>query len=83
MAFTWVQSIAVGTPVNYLALKELRDNTDYLIDNVACVAYDIAILTSYNNGILSSYDSSYYGSYLGGVVSGNHSRYFENYNMGD
>lgn len=59
MAFTWVQSVSVGSGVTKAVIDEIRTNVDWIDNNRACWAND-----SGNDSGLQSY-CSYCGSNYG------------------
>jgi len=76
MAFTWTTPIGVGVEILDLALKEARDNCDYLDDNPSCLTHYTTHLTHH----YGTYDASHYITNLGSDqsarCSSNYGRYW-------
>jgi hypothetical protein len=57
MAFTWTYRASPGRPITNKVFKEIRDNTDWVLDNPGCPIHNITFYpTRY-----SSYDYSEFG----------------------
>lgn len=62
MPFTWSNRIDMGEPLTDELVKEIKDNLDYLYDNLACVAV--------NSSVYAMADSSFDGSLFSGRNDG-------------